>query len=187
LDGAVSSLAGKPATLSGYGITNAYSKDEVDLKVTGIFRYRGSVSTFSLLPATGQALGDAWNVLDTGHNYAWDGDAWDRLAGDIDLTAYDTAQVSDTKYTRKPVARAADIRYGDWEEDTDFPGTWIATIDDEDITDGCHIEAYPSALSQDAADTAGIYAAIGGAEGSFTLRARRPAGDTVTIIYVIFS
>ena len=37
-------------------------------------------------------IGDVWNVLDTGKNFAWDGTAWDDLSGIIDLSNIDKAK-----------------------------------------------------------------------------------------------
>lgn len=58
-------------------------------------KYKGSVATYSALPSTGQEVGDMWNVLDTGKNYAWTGTEWDDLAGVVDLSAYRTAANQD--------------------------------------------------------------------------------------------
>lgn len=41
-DGAFSSLTGKPTTISGYGITNAYTKSEVDNLVAGLLDFKGN-------------------------------------------------------------------------------------------------------------------------------------------------
>jgi hypothetical protein len=37
---------------------------------------KGTVPTQSALPATGNALNDAYTTVDTGHLYAWNGSAW---------------------------------------------------------------------------------------------------------------
>ena len=58
-------------------------------------KYKGSVATYSALPSTGQEIGDMWNVLDTGKNYAWTGTEWDDLSGVVDLSAYRTAAQQD--------------------------------------------------------------------------------------------
>ena len=41
-DGAFSSLSGTPTTVSGYGITNAYTKTEVDNLVAGLLDFKGN-------------------------------------------------------------------------------------------------------------------------------------------------
>ena len=83
-----STKADKATTLAGYGITDAYTKTEVDAKVSSVYRFRGSVATYANLPTTGQVVGDVWNVEDTGANYAWSGTEWDKLSETVDLTPY---------------------------------------------------------------------------------------------------
>lgn len=75
-----------------------YTKIEVDnainAKVASTFRYMGSC-TYAKLPKTA-VKGDVWNVTDAygnvpaGTNYAYDGKAWDALAGVVDLSPYAT-------------------------------------------------------------------------------------------------
>ena len=60
-----------------------YTKEEVDQLAATVYRYMGSVDSFSDLPSEGQKIGDTYNVLDTGDNYAWDGEDWDKLAGAV--------------------------------------------------------------------------------------------------------
>ena len=87
-----STKADKATTLAGYGITDAYTKTEVDAKVSSVYRFRGSVATYANLPTTGQVVGDVWNVEDTGANYAWSGSEWDKLSETVDLTPYLTKE-----------------------------------------------------------------------------------------------
>ena len=93
-----STKANKATTLAGYGITDAYTKTEVDAKVSSVYRFRGSVATYADLPATGQVVGDVWNVEDTGANYAWSGTEWDKLSETVDLTPYLTKAVAASTY-----------------------------------------------------------------------------------------
>lgn len=58
-----------------------YTKTEVDNKVNSVYKYKGSVETFSALPTDDLIIGDVYNVLDTGINYAWTGILWDDLGG----------------------------------------------------------------------------------------------------------
>ncbi len=77
---------------------NTYTKSEVDnainAKVASTFRYMGSC-TYAELPENA-VKGDVWNVTDAygnvpaGTNYAYDGKAWDALAGVVDLSLYAT-------------------------------------------------------------------------------------------------
>lgn len=94
--------ADKADTLAGYGITDAYTKSEVDAKVSSIYKYKGSVETYAELPTEDNVEGDVWNVaqadkehgISAGDNVAWvatKGDVeahWDVLAGTVDLTNY---------------------------------------------------------------------------------------------------
>lgn len=74
-----------PTTLSGYGITDAYTKTEIDTKLTSAMHYQGSVATVGNLPSTGNAVGDFYNITATGENYAWTGSEWDILGSIVDL------------------------------------------------------------------------------------------------------
>lgn len=88
--------AAKATTLSGYGITDAYTKTEIDNKVSSALHYKGSKDTYADLPTTGNTIGDVWNVAEAdtthgvkaGDNVAWNGTEWDVLAGTVDLSAY---------------------------------------------------------------------------------------------------
>ena len=90
--------ANSATTLQGYGITDAYTKAQVDAKVAGVYKYKGSVPTYNDLPSSGQQDGDTYNVEDTGQNYAWDGSSWDSLGINIDLTDYLTIEDASSTY-----------------------------------------------------------------------------------------
>lgn len=53
-----------------------------------VMRYCGSVATYDDLPTEDNQIGDVWNVLDTGNNYAWDGEGWDEISSIVDLSGY---------------------------------------------------------------------------------------------------
>lgn len=78
---------------------DSYSKNEVDAKVSGIYKYKGSVSSESALPNTDRTVGDVYNIETTGMNVAWTGTAWDALGStvSVDLSAYIT--IEDAKKT----------------------------------------------------------------------------------------
>ena len=80
--------ADKADTLAGYGITDAYTKEEVEARLSSVYKFKGSVPTIDHLPLENNVIGDVYNVEDTGANYAWDGDKWDKLSETIDLTPY---------------------------------------------------------------------------------------------------
>ena len=139
-----------PTTLSGYGITNAYTKSEVDSEVSAletaigqkadsghnhdskyitpaavdtkistalgsVLKYKGTKTATSDLPTSGNATGDVWNIttagtvnsgdkvlnVNAGDNVAWNGNAWDVLAGTVDLSSYTTKSYVDSELAKK--------------------------------------------------------------------------------------
>lgn len=64
LAAALAAKADKATTLAGYGITDAYTKGEIDGKVSSVYKPAGSVA-FADLPAAAEAtLGNVYNVTD---------------------------------------------------------------------------------------------------------------------------
>ncbi len=82
-----------PTTISGFGITDAYTKTEIDQKISGGMHYKGSVQTVADLPASGNEVGDFYNIIATGENYAWDGSAWDQTGSIVDLQPITNAEI----------------------------------------------------------------------------------------------
>lgn len=80
-----SEIGSKPTTISGYGITDAYTKTEVDNKVSAVLRYKGVKATVGDLPSTGNITGDTWHVTATSGEYAWDGSEWQELGTAISI------------------------------------------------------------------------------------------------------
>lgn len=102
----VSGKANTATTLAGYGITDAYTKTEVDAKVSSVYKYKGSVANESALPTEGQVVGDVYNLEDTGMNVAWTGEGWDNLGSVIDLTPYLTKEDAGKTYAAKATTLA---------------------------------------------------------------------------------
>lgn len=93
----VNGKADQATTLAGYGITDAYTKTQVDGMVAGTFHFRGEKSAYDQLP-TDAKEGDVWQVGD--REYAWDGDSWVELGFNVDLSAYaKSADVANTYAT----------------------------------------------------------------------------------------
>lgn len=65
----------------------AYKKD-VSNKISAVYRFKGSVASYDALPTAGREIGDTYNLLDTGANYAWTESGWDKLSETIDLSGY---------------------------------------------------------------------------------------------------
>lgn len=81
-------LTSHPTSISGYGITDAYTKTEVDGLVSGVFHYKGTKATVSTLPSSGNVTGDVWHITADGSEYAWDGSTWQELGTATDLSGY---------------------------------------------------------------------------------------------------
>lgn len=63
-----------------------YTKGEIDSKISSVYKYKGNVANYAALPSSGQTVGDVYNALDTGHNYAWTGTLWDDLGPAVDIS-----------------------------------------------------------------------------------------------------
>ena len=91
--------ADKADTLAEYGITDAYTKTEVDGMVAGTFHFKGEKASLEELNAlTGMKEGDVYQVGEK--EYAYNGKSWVELGFNIDLSAYaKTADVAATYAT----------------------------------------------------------------------------------------
>lgn len=75
---------------------NPHKVTAAQLGLATVYKYKGSVETYADLPTSDQQVGDVYNVkqadpdhnIEAGDNVAWDGTAWDILAGDTDLSGY---------------------------------------------------------------------------------------------------
>ena len=112
----ISGKANKATTLAGYGITDAYTKTEVNSLVSGVLHYKGTKATVADVAAvTSKSIGDVWHVTADGSEWAYDGNAWQELGTSIDLSGY--AQLSGASFTG-PVTfgdsvNADDVTIGD--------------------------------------------------------------------------
>ena len=76
--------------------------------MTTIYRPMGSVANYEeLLTKTETAqVGDVWDVLDTGKNYAFTADQeWDDLGGNVDMSQYYTSAYTDEYFLKKTDAQ----------------------------------------------------------------------------------
>ena len=60
----------------------------ISTAVASAYKYKGSVASVSALPSSNNAVGDVYNVEDSGMNYAWTGKDWDALGSIVDLSDY---------------------------------------------------------------------------------------------------
>ena len=91
--------------------TREYVDTSINSAVSSVYKFKGSVATYNDLPTEDLTIGDVYNVTDTGDNYAWTGTTWDKLAGDIDLSAYATTANVQTYVTEQlqPYATTANV------------------------------------------------------------------------------
>ena len=104
------SITTSTVTSGGSGLVVAsdvksYIASQINAAQVSALKYKGSC-TYAELPKS-PAQGDVWNVTDkhdnvpAGTNYAWDGKAWDPLAGAVDLSPYLTSAVASSTYATK--------------------------------------------------------------------------------------
>jgi len=92
--------SGQPLTVTGKSVNIDLSAYALASDMTSVFTYKGSVASYALLPSTDLSVGDVWNVeaadptngINAGDNVAWNGTAWDVLAGTVDLSGYVQAE-----------------------------------------------------------------------------------------------
>lgn len=117
IEGDITELQGSLGNAEGdiTAVTNALDAHKADYdnphKVTAaqlglatVYKYKGSVETYANLPTSGQQVGDVYNVkqadpdhnIEAGDNVAWDGEKWDILAGDTDLSGYAQLNLANT-------------------------------------------------------------------------------------------
>ena len=71
---------------------SAQEARDIVASVGTVMRYKGSVATYADLPASGNIVGDVWNVTETDVNYAWTtSDTWDALGGAGSVATYNSS------------------------------------------------------------------------------------------------
>lgn len=76
--------------LDSFGAASTYA---LKSDLTSVYKYKGSKSTYSQLPTTGNVAGDVWDVADTGMNYGWTGTAWDSLGQVFNITTITNSEI----------------------------------------------------------------------------------------------
>ena len=72
-----------------YQKSEVYTKSEVDNKITTVFKYQGTKSSYVDLPSSNNNTGDVWHITLNGAEYVWNGSEWEELGnGTIDLSSY---------------------------------------------------------------------------------------------------
>ena len=80
--------------------SDTYTKAQVDAKLSGAYKVKGS-STFENLPTADNIVGDVYNItnsftlngdhFDAGTNVVWTDEGWDPLSGSFDTTAIESS------------------------------------------------------------------------------------------------
>ena len=74
-------------------------KKEVNQKLGSVYTVKGSVANIEALEAIqSKIVGDVYNLLDTGANYVYTEDGWDKLSETIDLSNYYTKEEIDNMF-----------------------------------------------------------------------------------------
>lgn len=157
--------ADKATTLAGYGITDAYTKAEINGKLGGAMHYKGQKPTFAELPKEGNQSGDVWDVQSDGANYAWNGTGWDKLSGVTDLSAYAT-----TEWINTQLANKVNVEAGKGLSTNDY-----TTAEKQKLA---NIEAKAQVNIIESIVVNGVTASIAGKKATVTL----PAGDTMVAL-----
>ena len=165
LQSTVDGKAAKATTLAGYGITDAYTKTEIDGKLGGAMHYKGQKPTFEELPEEGNQNGDVWDVQADGHNYAWNGTGWDKLSGAVDLSAYAT-----TEWVNQQLANKVNVEAGKGLSTNDY-----TTAEKQKLA---NIEAEAQVNVIDSIVINGVTASISGKQASVTI----PTGDAMVAL-----
>lgn len=119
---------GQPLTVTSKGVNIDLSGYARTSEIGSVYKYKGSVTTYALLPSTDLTAGDTYNIetadptngIKAGDNVAWTGTAWDVLAGTVDLTGY--VEKENGKGLSEINVTAAD------------KAKWDAAADGEDVT-----------------------------------------------------
>ena len=91
---------GQALTVTNKGVNIDLSAYALSSDISSVYKYKGSVASYALLPSADQAVGDVYNVeaadatngINAGDNVAWNGTGWDVLAGTVDLSGYVQAE-----------------------------------------------------------------------------------------------
>lgn len=86
------------ASISTVPWDDVIDKPDLALKsdLVSVYKFRGSIPTYSALPTENLTVGDVYNVEDSEMNYAWTGTAWDQLgSSQIELEPISNAEIDE--------------------------------------------------------------------------------------------
>jgi hypothetical protein len=131
---ALEGKADKATTLAGYGITDSYTKTEVNGMVAGTFTFKGSKNSLDELNAlTEKETGDVYQVADK--EYAYNGTEWVELGFNIDLSAYATTASVNAELDKKADAATVTTLTGNVYTKAEIDGkNYLTEVPSEYIT-----------------------------------------------------
>lgn len=93
----VSEHAGSGGTADSISWDNITDKPDLALKsdLTSVYKFKGSVASYSALPTEGNSAGDVYNVEASGMNYAWTGEDWDALGEIMEIESITDAEIDE--------------------------------------------------------------------------------------------
>ena len=130
--------ADKATTLGGYGITDAYTKTEIDTKLSTVYKVKGSVNDYSIFEmVTNHEVGDVYNlqgVYTTSYNTTVDKNAFQYTYNSGTSKQYLVAEEISAAYqwlnnAKIKIHTGTDTKTGVLIETTDVTG-WELTLDD---------------------------------------------------------
>ena len=167
---------------------------EIDTKISSVYKYKGSVNNYSSLPATGQTIGDVYNVVNAdsthgikaGDNVAWTGSDWDVLAGTVDLSSYLTSATAASTYVAKTSIAPTSITLAT----TDFTldateNLYKAVISDNRITASSMVIIDPLRASRSVVDDAKFEPDVDVAAGTATIWCTNQPTASIALQYTV--
>lgn len=167
-------------------------EEEIDTKISSVYKYKGSVNAYSNLPTTGQKVGDVYNIetadsthgIKAGDNVAWNGTSWDSLAGTVDLSAYITTETAANTYvTKSSIApNTMNLTPNMFIQDGDL---YKCTITNTQVTAASNVWVDISKDTMSIAEEAGVKTYVTTNVGSFDIYADAVPSANITGSYII--
>ena len=156
-----------------------YADEEIAKAVSSVYKVKGTC-TYVELPASGEAIGDVWNVTDAhknvpaGTNYVWTDKGWDALAGTVDLSPYFKTADFNTKLT-------ADSSFKSVQDTANAAATKKELAAVETTANAAAVKTeVNAALAEKVAKTElGTYATQNGIQNALDLKANQSALETL--------
>lgn len=73
-------------------------KEEINKKVGRVYKIKGSVVSYNTLLSLNAEIGDVYNCKDTGANYVFTEEGWDKFSEDFDFSEYLTIVDAEKKF-----------------------------------------------------------------------------------------